>query len=86
MKTLFMVLKLTTGVTLIAPTTLSLTENLEQNQNDSSNVLDKIVTANQDFMKNQLLDHGTSSNESFDNYFKNPQNNKIIPTGNFRND
>ena len=86
MKSLFIILKAITGVTLIAPTTLSLTSDLQQSQNGSSNVLDKIVTANQDFMKHQLLDHGTSSNENFDNYFKNPQNNKIVPTGNFRND
>ena len=86
MKKLFIILKATTGVTLIAPTILTLTSDLQQNENSNSDVLDKIVTANQNFMKNQLLDHGTSRNESFDNYFKNPQNNKIIPIGNFRND
>ena len=87
MKTLFMILKATTGVTLIAPTILSVTQDLRGNYNkqDSSENSDHIVTASQDFMKNQLLDK-EGQNEDLDGYFKNPQKNKIIPIGNFNND
>ena len=54
MKTLFMILKLTTAITLLAPTTLTLTQHLKNYYSqDSSANSDHVVTASQNFMNKQ---------------------------------
>ena len=86
MKTLFIILKVTTSVTLIAPTTLSVTEHLEKNKHfdgDKPNSLEGIVnTEGSDFMSKNLLDPGTKEDPL--NSFKNFQN--IASINNVTND
>ena len=92
MKTLFIILKVTTGLTLIAPTTLSVTENLEQNQFKSKdNSLDQTVRPSQSFLSNNLFnkkiankqeDLYTLGKENPHNFFTN-QRNRNIPLGSY---
>ena len=73
MKTLFIILKVITGITLITPTILSVTQNLEQNYNvkDTSKSLDQVVntsTADQNSVLYNVLGGKALANENFDNF------------------
>ena len=72
MKTLFIILKATTGVTLISPTALSITQDFNnQNFGNSDTAWDKVVTAGQNFMDTNLLNKGKLPlSENFDNFKK----------------
>ena len=86
MKNLFIILKATVCVTLITPTTLSVTQTLEQNKQlseDKPNSLEGIVnTEGSDFMSKNLLDPSTKEDPL--NSFKNFQN--IASINNVTND
>ena len=77
---------MTTAVTLITPTTLTLTQHLNNyHSKDASGNTDHIVTASQDFMNKQWLNQ-KGKTENLDNFKHpkdkdHPQGNKIIPAG-----
>ena len=81
MKTLFIILKATTGITLVSPTILSVTSNLQKhNVGETSQTMEQVVTAGQAFMDSNLLNRGSTNFEKFSNF------KKISSPGNVMND
>ena len=76
MKTLFIILKATTGITLVTPTVLSVTQDFHnQNFGDSQPMMDKTVNTSTSDPKgsvlNSVLENNIDPNQNFSNFIKN---------------
>ena len=92
MKTLFIILKVTTGITLIAPTTLSVTQYFQTyGAKDPDQTVDKTVntsTADPDSPLNSVLEghSGITQDENFSNFTNNKMSKEKYPTTQINND
>ena len=69
MKKLFIILKATSGVALISPTVLSITQDFNnRDSNDSSATTEKVVTADSNFMNDNLLNRSSVPLENFNDF------------------
>ena len=93
MNHLFTILKATTGITLVAPMTLSLSNDFQKlNLSGSNKSLSEVVKPSQSFLANNLLDKRVANKQEDlygidgnPNYFFTNQRNGVLPSGNFDN-